>query len=827
MGASASTPAPPERALSEADVALLHSYSTQHPILSEDDADVGRVVDLHALARAVRHRPSFAAARLSDAARAHTDRYVPLAEIRLAEACDQYTLPASLRHAVQQATFFNDIADVRTFSLASLVSKAYNSRCFARKYGTVAEKALLPNAEQRRRYAEADANNSATERRLIEDFLAMAERRRDFKRLVLAALLGNFQHCESRLESTETRRLLYGLLLDEREAPGRPEKGGNAFLQQLLHGAPMVVVWCVREFMVHVLLGDAGLRQQVARVMHFDRFQQLVSGAMTAVRRYLAQNMPHAWTQLGAAVRQRPPLLCSCQVGRRNKQARPGPPCLHLSAERHGQCWADLQQLQRPWHEQMLGITVPKPHDSECTFVLGLAMRSRAPLVPRPLTAAEQAAEAERAEGRDPHLDEDERHDDALHAMIARVTGNGEGDHLWRRYQAFREHLLVERRRDDLVAGGGDLACRARRFLSPAQFDALAWLVEQQQQQQTTTLSDIMRAVGRGGFGATPAGIATCIDVLRAHRNGTATKQQRLARLEALQQREPHAYNLLQIAAELHRDAHQARVVGLLPLEALDSQLRAANRKWLAVQPSQVADTGGFVERTAVCLHFCDVCERVYSSVRDASTHTFFGYGLVDAACDFLTGELYCADRRVTHRGVCATTPLTRVCLLGLRFQYARRVYQLCCGCSSIMSPPEADAASGSSSRCDDDAELGGLLCHDCTTKKRDAQWSAREATYLAAELERCCCLCPPTAQISGVNGTHLYPHGLCLCRRHHSRHLAAHVELQEGLDTREATRAAIIAYHVASRQRRRQALQPQADRAMRRQRQRDRMRRA
>jgi hypothetical protein len=108
--------------------------------------------------------------------------------------------------------------------------------------------------------------------------------------MVLCSLLGNYPHVPPRARMTgEARVLLYRLLNVESRDPC-----SNAWFQSLLHGCPALVVWCVREYLVHALLDDPGMRAQVEDVMNFARFRELVARAMLTARTYIRQNILHA-----------------------------------------------------------------------------------------------------------------------------------------------------------------------------------------------------------------------------------------------------------------------------------------------------------------------------------------------------------------------------------------------------------------------------------------------------------------------------------------------------------------------------------------------------
>jgi hypothetical protein len=798
---------------------------------------------------------SYAAALVVDAYRhfptASAHRQMPLAHADWASGVNSFTLPMELTHAVRATSFFSDIADVKD-PLTSLVSKVLNSRCQARKYGTVAEKALMATPEQMARYdniqqllrarqqllSDADATTARARKRkhtattsdaaassaltgsaqhqhrFVEEICQIGPRRRTIQRLVLCSLLGNYPHCASRVTGP-ARNVLYALLED---APVR----ASAWFQSLLHQCPELVVWCVRDFMVHTLLDDPALCEQVDSMMRFEQFEALVQTAMSDIRTYVCQNLPYDWSQMRRAAdavlldEQAARTICACHANQRNQpsarrahlvKARPAssprPTCLWADS-----VWLDdMRRLLHPHHEAMLAISYRKPDVSELTFLLGIEVRQRAPLVPRPLSDEERATQQQKQDAQR-QIDEEEADDELFHRL-----GRVHGKDMLHRIEQLRQQQREQREQD-----AQDAVITSNAYLTPAQLTGLSFLVDDPSHvvRNLTDLIERLRLLG--GFGLSDTSAQAIITLLAHHRNGTATKQDRLRRLQHLQRTDPHAYNLLQVGADLlkERETRRARIVGVLPLEALQSQIRAAERKW---------GTQGAIEQRSVCLHVCLICNKVHSNVRDPNSQfqRFYRFGLRGAACDYDTGEMYCEGRRVTRRGCCSDQPLAVICLLGLRYSFGKKVYQLCVGCSDVMVPDTTRGA------CIDDHELGGLLCCACSDERRKSKDARPDSAVLEQLHRRCACCSVPTMSL---HTTFVYPHGICVCNKHHTRFMDARVEeaiaaAPEGSVNADFVRGVIQKVYLANKERKRKRAQPAANKRMRRQRQRDRQKRA
>jgi len=786
-------------------------------------------------------------------------RYIPFAEVCVmgehwSLVCSSYTLPHTLTKAVHQASFFNDIADVDVLSLEYLMCKALNSRCQLRLYGRCTDRALLPRPEVTHRYLyrELDPCDDKTRARFERLYQEQRQRRLDYRQMIFCSLLGNYIHCTTRLEGAAQRRRLRRLMLpvERHEAPS----ASNWFLQALLHGAPNVVLWCVREFIVHTLLDDPGLLAQVGAVMNFGRFRYITGRAMAAIRQYLSQNLTRHWSQLDKATHW-DDLYCRCQLDKKNKKKtdRPKqkqtqtsnhaaePVCKHAANERNGEWLSDLERLVAPFKQPLLDIAYKKPKDSELIFLLSAKVRGEgqtsttkgvAPLVPIPVQPKEEEeedviamaalAEVTRADREAERLlRQDEEEDDEIHTFFESLDPNRMMDMMNKhdflaRFQAWRE----KRRAMELATRQDwtDARSKVHRYLSARQFAALSFLVEEVMPPEATLGDCICELHSRGGFGLSGASCDYILTILRAHRDGRGTLKARLACLQQLQQRAPHAYNLLQLTAELLRrtESGRARVVGRLSAEATEAQIEAARKKWFLSKDAALT----LLESTSLYLYYCRVCDEIYSNVRDLDApekKAYYRFGLDDpnVAYESVNCDPYCRQRKVNHRGACGDHPLVRVCLLGIRFAFGGREYQLCTGCCDIM-------ALSTEGRNSYDYASGALQCNVCA-KKQQLSWMTHERNIILQLGNRRCVCCRKSA---GLERGHLYPFNLCVCRRHHSKKMVQRVnELQP--KTEAECRAAMVDLHVNFKKHKRDKAKKGDNERMQQRKRRDRMKRA
>ena len=388
----------------------------------------------------------------------------------------------------------------------------------------------------------------------------------------------------------------------------------------------------------------------------------------------------------------------------------------------------------------MLTIAYRKPDTGTLSFLMGKEVRTAAPLVYRQLSAAEQAAADHTAEDI-ARQEREEQEEDEMWSTLNRVMGPARGGASGA-YHRYKVHVGNDKEARDVAKSQANLDAQAVafvfHFLTPAQFQALSRLVEAGG--PAMELSDVVPFFAPH-FGLDEDTDADVIDyiltLIHHHRNGTVTKHERMRQIVHLQQAAPHAYNLMQVAAELLKGQQRTRAsaVGFMHADATAVQLAALLRKskesiqvddmmrvatydklipkaeakarkdahqWGLLPDQLRADRQLFVDRiaqteaaflrnpmigeTMAHLYACAVCSTVFSNVRDAHTskRKYYRWGLRSAEYNYSTDTLHCYNNKVSHLGHCATTPLHRVNLLGVRFALEKKAYQLCARCADV-----------------------------------------------------------------------------------------------------------------------------------------------
>jgi hypothetical protein len=845
----------------------------------------------------------FDAWTILDACRNDNRARVPIKCADWSSCCNQYTLP-DFSNQIQNLPFFDDIAEVRDPTIAML-SKVLNCACHSRKYGTSAENGMFESPDDTEMYEalleQSQAENQTRQARardrkhFIERYRNITSRRDQFKLIILCSLLGNYRHvrAEDRLLDEDARFALYNELqgpLEDGVFRSRPED--DAWLQSILHQAPMLMIWCIREYLVFALLNDPALLDSVRDTMQFDVFRSITARAMATIRHYLAHHLVMKQANACQALEQTATQpLCRCinkiKNVRKGQAKRKRSPCRY---QQH--TWLhDINVLLLPFKAEMLRITYRKHDIGILPFLRGTSVRVRAPLIPRQLNHQEKAArhkdqeDLEQARLQHQRQQDNEQMCQSMQEVLPVAAAAAAAEAT----QAFFSSR-VENKQDAAVQHASDLAAtdKARQakattinqadvfhFISPAQFAFLSQLCSEsirngrvaslvQMVQSFTHCAKIPTAVVDS--------ILTFIDMYQC---GGMTKRALLEWIVQFAHSQPHAYNLIQVSAEMIKmeALRQTSTVGVMPTHVLRRQIARCQVKTLdSLQADDIHQLGVCEERinyftrsldretkestrdllvhtiqelesirevilerlkrvqlewtrasqpvepSFVNLHTCDVCNEVASNVRGPHPDKkYYRWGLDSVKLNFTTNQLHCHRARMNHKGRCFDKPLIPTNLLGIRHMHGKKAYQLCVQCADIMIP---DSTTCTSTR-------DGLLCSMCSLDRFKIrvkqqpdldQWSKR--------LHRVCLICNQRTRTK--RNTFLYPFDLVCCHRHHRRfmiHSAHAAMLLPHINSRESMAQHLIDAHVGRKEARAKYVQPGNTRRMKLARQRDRAR--
>lgn len=809
-------------------------------------------VDPRARVSAARDR--YAAARMVDASLVCGTPDEPVWDT----AVNSFTLEPLLEH-VHGLPFFTDIADVRD-PVTSELGKVLWVKCQARKSATMTDKALLPRATEVLRYESlmerSDRGRCEPEHmRFLEKYRKRQARCLLFQRMMLCSLLGNYTHVQAqRVPSVEARRRLYARVLNP------------VWFQAAQHACPALYVWCKREFLMHMLETYPGLAASVGEAIHYAQMKPLIAEAMEVVRLYVYENMEHDWSSLGAFHPPKPERghysFCTClQKQPRNNGGGQRAECRFSALK-----WAqELALLLKPFHQRMLKVAYRKPDAGLLSWIRGRRVRCPLPLLPRQLTPQE-AEEQDRMTQRARELAEEEEDQDQLMDTLTQMFGPTTNAGSLQRFKDVAGSMVAKQdRRKHATWKDAVVTARVYTFLAPAQFD---WLVQAVHRTGLTDLYDLVPFFAQCGV-TNPRVLDFMQSFLRHYRSGVLSFKQRIHCMQALHASEPHAYNLLQITAELVHRAQMShtRVVGQLSAETTRAQIEALQRRSLLAlqtddlqwrkstkkhiasadalarkQPAvwgkmaqQLRELYDFFDRRiqeiaaafhatpmiedSMChLYFCHVCHRIYSHYRNPRhpDRSFYRWGLKTAWLHHATDTMRCDANLVDFTGSCAKQPLVRVNLIGQRLLCDKKAFQICVECGDIFQVV--------TSQCVDAGK--GLMCLHCSQKAREASLTdvIRPALEWVAKLDRTCVICVrPTTNNAK---TTLLPFGLVICRRCRTPYLIFHARRVEPVvRTREDFQERLRSFWGEKRTLQHRRAARQGDRQMRLNRQRNRQR--
>jgi len=676
-----------------------------------------------------------------------------------------YELEPELTRLCWNASFFGDIAEIKN-PVSYIFSKLLNTLNQHRKIGTAVEKLMFPSAAQRRRHTNIQSKWAAAAAAAIPidkggagvrapkrdkrevvfeaDYALISQRQSQFRDLVVCGLLGNYPHVpiEHRVGRADAVAALVAL--------ARSETG----FQSMLHQASNLIVWAIREFIVHVVIGDRGLYDQVRVVMNFDAFRALTQEAMHTARVYLRQNSCPGWSALGRSVAiSRTWMWCTC-LDKSSGGGSADAPCLYAPpacAAAHAAAYAwlsDITCILAPFDTQVHELRYYKAKLNAAHWLCSQPVYEIAPPVARVVSREEAEAQAQNdLAANDQDYAAESRMMD--HLFRTRQTGSSELDYcaIMGAVQAKLDREARVRRLDRERAG------RVFRYLS-----AEHWLAVQRVCSASGWLEQVVARFSVE-LGQRPDTVRRILELLQHRRMSTMPKLAQLDAARDIQRDDPVCYNLLLAAAKLVKYGHNGDkgiITGHFHADTVAAQIKAAQIKLqqiLGGPPSQSNGEPGVIESAMTSLWYCGVCNHVYSSVREArARRPFYKFGLCGASIAFTTAQVFCDNGASNHRGKCVDTELTRVSLIGVRFALNKRTYQLCVSCADIMIPDTQACA----------YNQDGMLCVACTVVHR--RNIAQQVAHTSSATALVCAVCQRS-----VRNAHLYPWSIAVCNAHHS----------------------------------------------------------
>jgi hypothetical protein len=697
---------------------------------------------------------SYAAARLYDSMH-HLDLRYDLVDTSSPAwddtATNSYTLPHYRRviDAISWTTDITEIEDPFTHTLSKLLP----SRSQTRSFGTVLAKEMnYERAESMPQRMEAKPSAKELNKEAKEDAKVNASRMlsRRIKHLTMTSLLGNYLHVENPESRPigEERNMIQTILKFEKN-------NYNNWFTRILHDCPLLVKFCLRDFLIFSLLDSPALLNRLHSFIRFDHFQHVVSKATDAIRLYFKEHIAIPYSSLA------------------------------MSLEHNGQLnhhWmVELSDQLEVFEAEMNSALYGKPKTNITTFLSGKKVRAAAPLVNRPLTSTEQ--EQMTVQQQPPTLEQEDEIDDL---RINNVIAGDNTDRYSLKFNSIisdirknvteKQNIHKAKQRDYLAS------MFILRFISQQQYTMLESLIHILVHRSNWCI--LQRVVAWFGFFNVPDSMIQFIQqIIECHQQGSVTLDNRISMLVYVQQHNPHAYNLLQIVAELIKETIRTpRVLGLLPWHVAENQITVIQQR---LGPHGC--NSPFILDNHTRFVYCRVCETVYSLVVDHKSvyKQIYDSCLRNASTDLLTGLPYCRHNKVNHRGACTDIPLSYITMIGARIVCDGRAIQHCAGvrpdgvhCGALMV---IDEESSKENRF-------GHLCKQCIDAQRKQvlkewhEWSDARTTV--------CDLCGKPA--SNEKTSYIFPFGLITCQNHHKLKLQEDTE-QYMYHTREPTREGLM----------------------------------
>lgn len=236
--------------------------------------------------------------------------------------------------------------------------------------------------------------------------------------------------------------------------------------------------------------------------------------------------------------------------------------------------------------------------------------------------------------------------------------------------------------------------------------------------------------------------------------------QQIKKQIQRLRLEQPHAYNLLHLSLQLLTTCERRMKLWELPYHIPVAQLEV------------LKDSKGRVLINDVAFVYCDICQHIYSNLRDPNSvyKNSYRHGLREPSVDFLTGKIYCVRGKQNHYGRCGERELVRIPMIGRVLYFQHKTILLCgqLGCGALMV---LDAKNQTYCLVNE----RGPACMACSAKLNNRIFSMQslEEKYMSNAHTIECFLCidsrPHQRRINLPHrNAFVYPFDIHLCPKHH-----------------------------------------------------------
>ncbi len=563
------------------------------------------------------------------------DQFIVLGCKSLDRVVHHQTLPIK-DCRIFEAGFFAPLATVKK-PLTHILSKVINIRCQARKFSTVLRKYM--QAIQKKKLT---ANQKAESKMNDDHPMVICQ---TLKTLFICSLLGNYPHVDPKHRATAPTRIAMYMFLHKKET--------SSWFHNVLEHCSLLIINALRDYLIYAIHCHQELERRLDVLMNLTMFQNIVDKNMSFVRDYLNQ-----------VLRIRSSSAYRSLSDSRNKLAM-------------RTVLRDFNQLMHQSHAAILAISYRRPNLPFCQFLLSCRKRGFLIQIPNTknlpntnhnqLTIMGKKRKRKQAPQPVPGANSCSEH------ALKRSRTN---DSICQP-QSFTatNPVVLKDLQKNIIGDEEDEDCGIRNlfdFIDVKQYELLHLLVLNHNPFSQNVITEILPYFESFGIDQRTIQFIAHQIYLYNH-NGSSTEQIK-SQIYQLRINQPHAYNLLQITADIIRQKQRHYTLYDLPTHITNNQLKAAQTRY---EP--------FIQDSAVLhnfLHFvyCRVCGAVYSLLREynAVYKRLYKYGLRDVVSSYIDDSIYCGRGRTSHIGECQSMPLQKVPILGQVISFHGKQIMLC-----------------------------------------------------------------------------------------------------------------------------------------------------
>lgn len=688
------------------------------------------------------------------------ERFLPWEVFRPRRVINSVTIP-DLSNSIYSLSYRRSLSTQKS-KLCYLLSKVLNEKCQARKFSSV----FLDCYEPKHNIAKY------------------------IKSIVLCGLLGAYPTSKaSSRPKPEVRKRLYELISncsnygmhfhakkeeiikkEENEVNEKQKKKANKFydpsfckvcMVQDVHGGPeaeqwflflltfggIVVLYCIREYVNYMLSLNPCLLNKIREEIKYDETLEVTNKAMCTIRKYFDDHLTNPFSDMYTFTE-------SIMNGSRLFDPK------YTGNSDPSSWFYQLSCIMYPYQKNMLLISHTRSNKTMQESLLTACKKLN--MVPLPskrhlvvtnekenkVNNQNNLAKEEEIKMYNQQLDQQFEIEDETHSNL------------------IEDSMVSEHRKMIGVC------------ISPKQKDAIYLILKRViKNDSTDTIERISKYLTLFGVDVKTKNF---IRSMVERRKQNMISDEKLRRfLVLLQQRKPHAYNLLQTTAYLSHNIIAYSIICILPNYIIRNQISAIQSCF-----GQFVVGSNVIPATSCNVLYCSVCHTIYSIIRDFmyGSKQAYEYGVLNALADHKTGHMYCKNNFTSSDGSCERTPLVSVNILGLMMRIKDQPIMLCpqlhCGAPMVYSNQCAWTERGP-------------CCSKCTVKRySDVSVKLDTATSLLEQpFNKLDPMTFPSCAICGcilpsLGKMFWYPHSVVVCCFHTSSSIQKKFkEISTGMD--------------------------------------------